>query len=73
MPTSMVAAIILMNRKGIQEEQLVKKIEWLANQILVRGGKIGSINDCSAVIAVRNSINHLQDAVVKTKRNIFEL
>lgn len=59
MPTSMVAAIILMHRKGIQEEQLVKKIEWLANQILVRGGKIGSINDCSAVIAVRNSINHL--------------
>jgi hypothetical protein len=39
----------------------------------MRGGKIGSINDCSAVIAVRNSINHLQDAVVKTKRNIFEL
>ena len=31
MPTSMVAAIILMNRKGIEEDKLVKNVEWLAN------------------------------------------
>lgn len=43
------------------------------NQIQIRGGRIGSINDCSAVIAVRNSINHLSETIVKKKRDIFTL
>ena len=45
MPTGMIAAILLMYRKGISEDMLVKKMEWLSAQILSRGAKIGSIHD----------------------------
>lgn len=30
MPTSMVASILLMNRKGISDDQLVTGVEWLS-------------------------------------------
>jgi len=30
MPTSMVASILLMNRKGISDDQLVSGVEWLS-------------------------------------------
>lgn len=39
MATSLVASIILVNRKdGISEEILVKKVNWLYNEILARNG-----------------------------------
>ena len=73
MPTAIVAAIILTQRKGISEDILVEKVEWLSRQLILRGAKIGSMNESSPSIAVRNAINHLEQAVIKTKKDIFEL
>lgn len=73
MPTAIVAAIILTQRKGISEDILVEKVEWLSRQLILRGAKIGSMNEGSPSIAVRNAINHLEQAVTKTKKDIFEL
>ena len=73
MPTAIVAAIILTQRRGISEDILVEKVEWLSRQLILRGAKIGSMNESSPSIAVRNAINHLEQAVIKTKKDIFEL
>ena len=73
MPTALVAAVILMNRKGISEDALVEKVEWLGNELVVRNSKLGSMNENSTSIAVRNAINHLEAIISKTKKDIFEL
>ena len=70
MPTSMVASIVLMNRKGITEENLINKMEWLKNEIMLRGAKIGTINESGASIAVRHAIGHLEQ-LVNRKKDIF--
>ena len=47
MPTAIVATILLLHRKGISEDLLIKQTTWLANDLLKRGVKIGSINETS--------------------------
>ena len=39
MTTSMIAAIILMSRKGFMEPILISKVEWLIKEIVKRGSK----------------------------------
>lgn len=73
MPTALVAAVILMHRKGISEDYLVEKVEWLGNELVKRQSKLGSMNENSTSIAVRNAINHLEAIISKTKKDIFEL
>lgn len=68
MPTAIVAALLLTQRKGISEDLLVEKVEWLGNELLIRKAKIGSMNENSTSIAVRNAINHLGEIVTKTKK-----
>ena len=43
---------------------LIKKMEWLTNQLTIRGAKIGGITEKSAAVAVRNAISLLGDIVV---------
>jgi hypothetical protein len=71
MSTSVVSAILLMNRKGITEDHLVSNVHWLTKEILSRGYRIGGINNYSPNIAVRNAIGHLENIIVKTKKNVF--
>ena len=73
MPTNIVAAILLMHRKGISEDLLVKNVQWIAQELLSRGIKIGNINENNPAYAVRNAIGHLEDIVTKTKKDIFEV
>ena len=73
MPTALVAAVILMQRKGISEDALVERVEWLGNELVSRNSKLGSMNENSTSIAVRNAINHLDAIISKTKKDIFEL
>ena len=44
MPTGMVSALLLMHRRGISEDLLIKKMEWLSHQLQIRGAKTANIN-----------------------------
>jgi glycerol-3-phosphate O-acyltransferase len=59
MSTSVVSAVLLMNRKGVTEDFLINNVHWLSKEILARGYRIGGINKNSPNIAVRNAIAHL--------------
>lgn len=71
MSTALVSAVLLMHRKGISEDLLIKTVHWLTKYIVRKGYKIGGINENSATFAVRNAINHLDTITVKTKKSIF--
>lgn len=71
--TGIVSCVLLMNRKGITEDNLVKSVNWITKYILKKGYKIGGINENSSAIAVRNAISYLEEIITKTKKNIFEL
>ena len=72
MPTSIVASIILMNRKGINEQMLVSQSSWLANELIKRNKKIGSLTKNSSLISIRNTIKFLSHAVIH-KKDMFGL
>lgn len=44
MSTGVVATALLMYRKGVTEDLLLKTVHWLAKYIIKKGYKIGSIN-----------------------------
>jgi len=67
MPTSLVASIILMHRKGLIEETLTKKMTWLIQEVLERGGKLSTE---FVQVAVKNAITHL-DNLLEKKKDIF--
>jgi len=71
MPTALVAAILLMHRRGVSEDELITKVEWLRDEIMIRGFKVGGMDGGSAQIAVRNAIYHLNQAVAH-KKDMFE-
>lgn len=64
MPSSIVASILLMHRKGIVEEGLTKKAEWLIPEITKRGGKISTE---FVHIVVKSGIFHLNNLLEKRK------
>ena len=57
--TGIVSCVLLMNRRGITEDNLIKSVNWIAKYILKKGYRIGGINENSSAIAVRNAISHL--------------
>jgi len=67
MPTSIVASIMLMNRQGIIEETLIKKMQWLIPEIEKRGGKLSTK---FPHIAVKTALVHL-DNLLEKKKDIF--
>lgn len=71
MPTALVAAILLMHRRGVTEDELISKIEWLCEEIKARGYKTGGLDSGSGQTAVRNSIMHLRQSV-SHKKDMFE-
>jgi glycerol-3-phosphate O-acyltransferase len=74
MPTYMVAAIMLMHRKGIMEHILISKVEWLTAEILKRGARVSGISEHNgAAISVRNCVKLLNDHFNITKKTVFEL
>eukprot|EP00742_Colponemidia_sp_Colp-10_P010413 GILJ01011431.1.p1 GENE.GILJ01011431.1~~GILJ01011431.1.p1 ORF type:complete len:1177 (+),score=214.25 GILJ01011431.1:40-3570(+) len=71
LPTQMVATMLLMHRRGISEDLLIKRVEWLRDQIALRGGRLGIMNGGSAQMAVKNAIGHLAN-IVDRRKDIFE-
>ena len=76
MPTSLVAGILLQYRKGISEDELIKQVQWLGNQVHERGGMLPFTKgqheqQAVSVAAVRTGIFHL-DKCIDKKKDIFE-
>jgi glycerol-3-phosphate O-acyltransferase len=44
MNTGIVSCVLLMNRRGITEDDLIKNVNWIARYILKKGYRIGGIN-----------------------------
>lgn len=59
MSTSIVCTAILLNRKGVTEDLLIKNVHWISKEVTNRGYKIGGINENSPDVAVRNAAIHL--------------
>ena len=36
----MVATVLLTNRKGISDDELIKELNWLSKEVTKRGGRI---------------------------------
>jgi glycerone phosphate O-acyltransferase/fatty acyl-CoA reductase len=71
MPTALVAAVMLMQRRGVSEDELVHKVEWLRDKIKARGVRVGGLEGGSALGAVKTAMSHLIDMVVH-KKDLFE-
>lgn len=70
MPTAICASLLLMHRKGISEDELIKQVEYLIKVLRIRGAHIPSYCN-SAQICVRKGTYHLNETVGK-KKDIFE-
>ena len=65
MVTSMISSIILYNRKGfISEEELLKKIHWIFNEITIRKG-ILSIDVKPNLTSLRSSLKLMDKLLEK--------
>jgi len=69
-PTSILASVMLMHRKGISEEELIKKVEWVSNELFSRGVKVGTIAESSPTMAFKSAVTHLETLINK-KKDIF--
>jgi len=73
MTTSILAAIILMSRKGIMEQILISKVEWLIKEIVKRGSKVSINEHSNASLLVRNALKLLEPNLLISKKNVFEM
>lgn len=71
MPSTLLSAVLLMHRRGVSEDELIKKVEWLRDEVRFRGFKTAGIDEGNASTAVRNALSHL-DSVVRHKKDLFE-
>lgn len=67
MPTSIIASILLLHRKGINEELLSSKADWLVKEIKLRGGKLST--DLPSIV-VKTGLSHL-DQYLERKKDVF--
>jgi glycerol-3-phosphate O-acyltransferase len=73
MSTAIVSSVLLMHRKGIEEDGLIKMVNEVVKYVLKKGYQVGGVNENSSAVAVRNAITYLDGVITKTKKNIFEL
>lgn len=50
--TALVSAVLLMHRRGISEDELVRFVNTLVKYILKKGYLIGGVNQYSSAVAV---------------------
>jgi glycerone phosphate O-acyltransferase/fatty acyl-CoA reductase len=71
MSTALVSSVLLMHRKGISEDALIRYVNEIVKYILAKGYKVGGVNENSSAVAVNNAIGYLSGITSKTKKNIF--
>ena len=72
MPTAMVSSVILLHRKGISEENLHNKIEWLVDQLQMRKTKVGLSEGRYSIVSTKNAIS-LLDSLINQKKDMFHI
>jgi glycerone phosphate O-acyltransferase/fatty acyl-CoA reductase len=73
MSTALVSSVLLLHRKGISEDALIRFVNELVKYILKKGYRVGGVNENSSAVAVRNAIGYMSGITSKSKKNIFEL
>ena len=71
MPTTLVASILLMYRKGISEANLVEKASWLGMALNQRGAVVATDGGLPHQNTVQLGLKHLEDYIIH-KRNIYK-
>jgi hypothetical protein len=70
MPTTMVAALVLLFRKGISRDELTRHIEWLSMLINERGANFGNEVGLPGQNTMKLGLEHLKD-YLEHKGNII--
>jgi glycerol-3-phosphate O-acyltransferase len=70
MTTSIVATVILMHRKGINNEQLLKRVIWIYEEIRARNGEL-NLGTTPTVPILEKCLTYLKD-FIDNKRDILE-
>lgn len=68
--TSIVSAVLLMQRKGISEEELIKHSKWVGEQMKARGAVL-PYDQPPTTVGIKEGINHLIE-FVDHKKDMFE-
>lgn len=71
-PTSLVSTVILMQRKGISEDEVKRLVNILSNDVHGKGIKIIRTQHNSTV-SITSALELMGDIITKTKKNIFEV
>jgi len=71
MPTAIVASLLLMNRRGVAEDELANKLQWVQGEIVRQNYRLGKNESSGSVANVRSAIKHLQETVL-LKKDAFE-
>jgi glycerol-3-phosphate O-acyltransferase len=69
MPPTLVATIMLMYRKGISEENLKDKVQWLGTKVVQRGAVLMSDQGLPGSLSVQAGLKHLKGSIMQ--RNSF--
>lgn len=69
MPTSICATLLLNNRKGMTKDHICEQIEWLINEMKIRGASLPH-NEVQASSIYRIGTYHLSSCVIKSKEVI---
>lgn len=71
MSTNMVAAMLLLKRhRGMSEDELIRKVQWLYDEILLRGGST-SLNAKPSKQMVRNALGYLKGFIDASRVQIL--
>ena len=70
MSTNIVATVLLQHRKGISEDEMVRKAQWIYEEISARGAET-MVSTPPSSTSVQAALKYLE-GFVERKRNIFE-
>ena len=71
MPTAIVASLLLMNRRGVAEDELASKADWVQREIKQQNYRLGKSDSSGGVAGIKAAIKHLQETVI-VKKDAFE-
>jgi hypothetical protein len=72
MCTHLVATLMLMYRQGITKAQLVRKVDWLRQEVNSRGMKVVGTDGNYRTSIVDEAMTHLRSTIVQRRQNVYE-
>jgi len=71
MPTTLVAAVLLMYRNGVSEAKLHQSVSWLGMALSQRGAIVQTDGGLPNKNTMETGLKHLNDYIIH-KRNIYK-